>query len=261
VSLSLPEQLRIGLGASYALLVRVNGAKVTHWQMQTWNSSNPSLPWQQALTAISSWLAELKPRGMRITATLSAELAPLHLLPWRDDAISAEQQALLASTHFRRIHGESIGHRKIIAQPSGYGQPWLACAMDEELLQALTGQLHGAKLVSVQPLPVSLFNALHARLTAPACWLLVPEPDCITALHIRKGQWNLLQTLPAAAFHGESPNELLQRETRLAGLPDMPASIYSVASIAPGGISLDAGWLRSGAMSPDSPLHLLGGRR
>ncbi len=260
MSLLLPEHLRIGLGTSYALLARVSGAMLTHWQMQTWSPTNTVAPWQQALTTISGWLAEIKPRRLRITAVLSAELAPLHLLPWRDDAMNAEQQALLARAYFRHIHGEAVDHWKIIAQPSGYGQPWLAGAMDERLINAMPGLLQGASLISMQPLPLSLFNGLRNQLSAPASWLLVPDPERLTALHLRNNKWSLLQSLPIIRFEKASVNDLLLREARLAGLEDMPASIFSVSEITPGGIPLDTGWQRSRTIPEDAQLHLLGGR-
>lgn len=262
MSLLSPEQFRLGLGATYAVLAQASGSRVTHWRMQTWDSASPAA-WQQPLATIANWVAELKPRGARVSLALSAELAPLLLLPWRDDAVQAEQQALLAKAQFRRMHGEAAEHWKVVAQPSGYGQPWLASAVDGRLLQAATEQLRGATLVSVMPLPISLFNALRPRLDTAACWLLAPEPGRVTALHVRDASWSLLQTLPAADLQRESVHDLLRRETRLAGLPDLPATIYCASSkpaAASGYTAIDPGWLRSPTVPADSPLHLLGGR-
>lgn len=268
MSLLFPEHIRIGLGSSYAVLARVKGGKVTHWQMQTWHPASAAPLWQQALASVNAWLAELSPRGARIAATLSPELAPLHLLPWRDDVTGAEQQGLLAAAHFRRIYGAAIDHWKTSIQPSGYGNPWLASATDERLLQGLSEQIRsvGATLASVTPLPISLFNALRQRLAASACWLVVPELECLTALHWRDGQWQLLRTLPIAALQREPLADLLLRETRLAGLPDIPATIYaaaagsSAAGLDSAAITLDPGWHCAPAVAPGSPVHLLGGR-
>jgi hypothetical protein len=266
VSLLFPEKIRIGLGASYAVLAQIKGGMVSSWRMQTWQPTSATA-WQQPLAAVTSWLAELSPKSAHVGVVLSAELAPLQLLPWRDDVTGAEQQSLLASAHFRQIHGGMAEHWKILAQPSGYGKPWLASATDEHLLQALAEQVHatGARLASVTPLTMSLFNVMHTRLSAPACWLLVPEPQRLTALHFREGLWSLLQTLPMTALQHEPLADLLLRETRLAGLPDMAAKIY----LATGGLpatpfnstctALDPGWRFAPGVPPESPLHLLGG--
>jgi hypothetical protein len=266
VSLLFPEKIRIALGASYAVLAQIRGGMVSSWRMQTWQP--PASPaWQQPLAAVTSWLAELSPKGARVGVVLSAELAPLQLLPWRDDITGAEQQSLLASAHFRQIYGGVAEHWKILAQPSGYGKPWLASATDEHLLKALAEQVHatGARLASITPLTMSLFNVIHARLSAPACWLLVPEPQRLTALHFREGQWSLLQNLPMAAPWREPLADLLLRETRLSGLPDMAAKIYLATGKLPAApfdstcTALDPGWKFSAEVPTESPLHLLGG--
>jgi hypothetical protein len=127
-------------------------------------------------------------------------------------------------------------------------------------------QATGARLASVTPLPVSLFNTLHAQLNAPACWLLVSEPQRLTALHVREGQWNLLQILPMVALQHEPLADLLMRETRLAGLPDMAEKFYLATEGLPvvpfdsTCTALDPGWRFAAGVSPGSPLHLLGGR-
>jgi len=266
VSLLFPEKIRIGLGTSYAVIAQIKGGMVSNWRMQTWQSATATA-WQLPLATVSSWLAELDPRNACISVALSSELAPLQLLPWRDDVTRGEQQSLLASANLRRIYGVAAEGWKVLTQPSGYESPWLACATDEKLLQALTEQVlaSGARLSSVTPLSLSLFNALLARMNAPSCWLLVPEPKRLTALCFQEGQWRLLQTLPMASLQHEPLADLLLRETRLAGLPDMTAKIYLVTrglhatSLDSTCIALDPGWKFSPEVPPESPLHLLGG--
>lgn len=253
-----PDHIRIGLGASYAVLARVDGAQVVEWHMQTQAVPSTDAPWQPALNAISDWLAEFKPRRLRVGVTLSSELAPLHLLPWRDDITQAERQALLAADHFRRIYGDAAMHWKINVQPTGYGQPWVAAAIDQRLLQALPEHFQGKAPTSLKPLALSLFNSVRTKLTAPSGWMLAPEPMRTTVIHMRNQQWALLKTLPDA---GKEPlNDRLLREAQLAGLTDIPGTVYSPAQAGSGITLLDHGW-RSGAyVATDSPLHLLGGR-
>ncbi len=266
MSLLFPDHIRIGLGASYAVLARVNGARVTAWQMQTWDAAATASPWQRGYDTIVGWMGEMSSSGIRVSVALSAELAPLYLLPWRDDATRPDQQALLAAAHFRSIHGEVASRWETSAAPCGFGQPWLASATDTELILSLTEQLQarGARLASVQPLAVSLFNALRQHTAGSACWLLVPEPKKLTAIHMRAGQWCLLQTLPMSAIRHEPLSDLLSRETRLAGLPGETASMYLASTVnndtAFGGCRiLDPGWKITAAVSANSPLHLIGG--
>jgi len=248
-----PEHIRIGLGASYAALARINGAQVTYWRMQSFSSSHSATPWQESLATVSSWLSELEPRGRRIGIALSSELAPLHLLPWRDDVTQAEQQALLAADHFQHVYGASAHDWKTMARPTGFGRPWLAAAIDQRLLQALPEHLHGARLASLQPLAISMFN----RITADNGWLLAPEPSRITALHVRNSNWALLRTFPDPS--DEPITDRLLRETRLAAVDNASPTVYSPMQNASGVALLDAGWRRTNNVPADSPLHLLGG--
>lgn len=257
-----PEQLRIGLGASYAVLARVRGRKVVDWRMQQFEPAAGELAWQAPLRQLAAWLTELKPHGAAIQVALSAELAPLHLLPWREDAVRAEQQALLAHGHFRQVFGEAASSWKIGVQATGYGKAWLASAIDESLLQALNAlaREQQLRLQAVVPLTVSLFNGARRQLRQGSCWMLVAEPAKLVALHLHQGRWQLLHTLPATALQQEPVEQLLLREARLAGLQHTPERLYTLASrsLHDGRSStrLDSGW--QAATGGGDQLYLLG---
>lgn len=260
MSLLFPDKYRIGLGASYAVLAKVQGRKVVHWQMQSWSDTESTVPWQRSLAVVSAWIAQLKSRAS-VTVALSADLAPLQLLPWREDVVNSEQQALLAKACFRDIYDESTENWKIVTQSSGYGHPWIVSAVDNQLLTALSEQLKGVSVTSVMPLPISLFNIYRTKLPKSASWLLVPELDLITALYLCDGRWEILQTLPANSLHHETIADILLREALLAGLKETSAQIYTASARADlsTAISLDAGWNPGQAIPPGAPLHLLGG--
>ena len=258
-----PEQLRVGLGASYAVLARVRGREVVDWRMQQFEPFAGEFAWQAPLRHLAAWLAELKPRGARLQVALSAELAPMHLLPWREDATRAEQQALLAQGHFRQVFGEAASSWKIGVQTTGYGKAWLASASDEALLQALAelAREQQVRLQAVVPLTVSLFNGARRQLKQGSCWMLIAEPARLIALHLYEGRWQLLHTLPAAALQHEPLEQLLLRETRLAGLEHLPEQLYLLAppTLYDGraGTRLASGWQGANGSSGDH-LHLLG---
>ncbi|MBZ4201540.1 MAG: hypothetical protein LAC70_00240 [Methylovulum sp.] len=261
MSLLFPDQLRIGLGASYAVLAKVSGHKVAHWRMQTWDSTDiTATPWERALSAISGWLAEMKPHRLSVIVTLSGELAPLHLLPWREDVASSEKQALLAQSNFRRIYGEVAAHWEATSQPTGYGQPWLASAVDQHLMSALKERLIGVKLASVMPLSLSFFNALQHQLSDNTFWLLVPEQEKLTAIYCQNQEWKLVRTLPISALKHEPIKKLLTREIKLAGLIEQPSKIYAASAKSSWKevSSINPGWKSEEKSLADAPFHLLG---
>ena len=258
-----PEQLRIGLGASYAVLARVRGRRVVDWRMQSFEPAAGELAWQAPLRCLAAWLAAIEPRGMAMKIALSAELAPLHLLPWREDITRAEQQALLAQSHFRQVFGEAVSSWKISVQAMGYRESWLASAMDVALLQALTelARSHQLRLQAVTPLTVSLFNGIRRQLKKGSGWLLMAEPAKLVALHLDQGRWQLLHTLPAAALEQEPVEQLLLREARLAGLALGPEQMYLLGlpnlQGETSGNRLASDWQAAAASDRDH-LHLLG---
>lgn len=273
MSLLFPDHIRIGLGASYAALARVRGRQIVEWHIQEFTpEGQPS--WQQAVQTVNVWLQELPAGNAKVSVMLSSELALLHLLPWRDDVMSAEPQKLLAASFFRRVYGIDIDHWKTCVWPTGYGAPWIASATDASLLQALQELMPqhqsrlNLRLVSIEPLALGLFNALRHRLTGHACWFLVQEPQRLTALHLREQQWQLLQMLPAGTLQEAGIGSTLLRETRLAGLEDETAPVYVVTSDIESSadgrlnsyIGLPSGWKTAYSITGRNPLHLIGAK-
>lgn len=262
-----PDQLRIGLGASYAALASTQGSRLTGWRMQQFSIPATQPAWLQPLEAVMAWLAQLPSRGANLQVMLSAELAPLHLLPWRDDITGAEQQTLLARSHFYRIFGEAVADWKISISPTAYGAGWLASTVDGALLQSLTQQTAAlnTSLQMVQPLLISHLNRLRRRLKKTNCWVLLAEPEKLVALHLRKGRCQLLHTLPAIALQHESLQQILLRESRLAGLAELSTEVFLLAPateavVDDGAASkLNSGWQTPADMgTSDADYYLLG---
>jgi hypothetical protein len=265
VSLLWPEKVRIGLGASYAVCARTRGRKVIAWRMQQFTPIAGDTPWQAPLRSVGEWLAEQARSGTNMEVVLSSELAPLHLLPWREDVTRPEQQVLLAQSHFRQVYGEAAASWKTSVQATGYGAGWLASGVDEVLLQALGQHIQArkARINAVTPLALSLFNGVRRQMKKGNCWMLVAEPARMVALHFRQRRWQLLHTLPAVALQHETVWQALQREARLAGLQDeMDTRQDKLLLLAPpsvreeGSLRLTTGWI---AQDKDQDyLHLLG---
>lgn len=261
----LPEQIRLGLGATYTVLANVHGSRLAAWHKQEFEASPRESIWQQSLQTALDWLAQSNPRNARIHVLLSAELAPLHLLPWRDEIDRADQQTLLARNHFQRVYGETAQNWKVLVSPTAYGDGWLASAVDESLLASLMQQVKtlGATVSVVEPLLLSHFNSNRRRLQSRDCWMLLAEPEKLVALRLRKGRWQLLQTLPATTLQYESLQQVLGRESRLAGLDDSVSELFLIGAISAAVIDainlskLEGAWKAENREESDS-LYLLG---
>lgn len=261
------DPIRIGLGATYAIVANVRNSRVADWHMQQFAAPAQQSAWQLPLESAMDWLTQMSPRNASVHVTLSVELAPLHLLPWREEITRDDQQTVLARNHFLRVHGDAASNWKVQVCPTAYGAGWLASAVDEVLLQSLTQQVRAlnAHVQVVEPLLVSHFNRRQRRLRKADCWMLLAEPEKMVALHLREGRWQLLQTLPSTALRDEPLDEVLLRESRLAGLVDTVSELLLLGATigqtyaGSDASTLDIGWQTAGSgMEDPHSLHLLG---
>ncbi len=265
-----PDHIRLGLGNSYAVLAKIKGNKLTHWRMQTWPLSGDvkttNHGWQRGIEAVTSWLAEFNMRSSQVSVFLSAELGLLHLLPWRDDAQDPSSQAIIANSYFSRVHSNFSQQWKTVVEPTGFEQPWIASAVSNDLLQSFNQILNNesCNLHSVEPLCLSIYNEVRRQLGKTACWLIVPETTKLNTIHLRGGHIQLLCNLPADSLQHETISSLLLRESRLAGLPDAPTSIFIVTAnnvtdtVKHTSIMLDIGWKPASSIPLTNPFHLIG---
>lgn len=270
MSLLSPDHIRIGLGNSYAVLAKIKGNKLTHWRMQTWpltvDVATTAHSWQHGIEVVNSWLAELNVRSSKVNLLLSAELGLLHLLPWRDDAQDSSSQAIIANSYFSRVHSNFSQQWKTVVESTGFEQPWIAGAVNSELLQSFNQILDKASchLHLVEPLCLSIYNRVRHQLGKTACWLIVPETTKLNAMHLRDGQIQLICSLPAGRMQNESMASLLLRESRLAGLTDMPNTFYIVSAnkvtdtLKQNSIILDVGWKPASNITLTDPFYLIG---
>jgi len=268
VSLLSPDTIRIGLGNSYVALAKTKGNKLTHWHMQTWplSSDVTTTGWQRGIEAVTIWLAKRNVRSAHVSVLLSAELGLLRLLEYRDDAQDPSSQTIIANSYFSRVHSNFSEQWKTVVEPTGFEQPWIASTVSNDLLQSLNQMLNNTSnhLNSVEPLCLSIYNKVRRQLGKTDCWLIVPENKKLNAMHLRGGHIRLLCSLPADSLQDESMTSLLLRESRLAGLPETPTSIFIVTAnnvadmVIHPPIILDTGWKPVSSIPSANPFHLIG---
>ena len=175
-------------------------------------------PWHGALEALKGVGF---PRS-RVTVVLSNHFVRYALVPWSAAlATPAEEQAYLRH-HFAKIHGERAKGWLYRASEGRRGEPRLASAVDGDLVAAIKQIFAGskAKLVSVQPALMHVFNGARAAVPHPAgAWLVIAEPDraCV-ALHANgafravqnaKGEWRALLERERYRVDGDTTRRVL----------------------------------------------------
>jgi hypothetical protein len=156
-------------------------------------------PWQGAVTAFKAKLPG--ERRCDVTVVLGNSFVRYALVPWSDALASAAEEQAYLRHHFGRIHGERVKGWVLRASEAPAGAPRLASAVDAGLIEALKGcfaRKSKARLVSVQPALMAVFNRARAAIPKSGAWLAVAEPQraCV-ALHAG-GRWRTVQNAKGA---------------------------------------------------------------
>lgn len=262
MSLLFPKKIIIGLGADYVSLAEVKGDRLETWHMERFEH-NKKDSWHSGLSIVLKRLSALSLGNIHVSFRLSSDLAPISLLPWRNEITKAEQQALLAEAHFIKIYGNDAAEWKIAVDTPNYGQSWIASGVNLDMIENITLELQriGAKVTSISPLTISVFNEVKASIKASHAWLLIPEVKNLIALYLIEGEWKLLQTIPLSNLESESISEILTREAKLSGLQEHHFQIYHLGnqSLNINAIKLDVRWRANPGIPAQQPTYLIGG--
>ena len=169
-------------------------------------------PWANAVQKLAG--TDL-PRA-RVTLVLTNHFVRYALVPW-SDALSgpAEEEAFLRH-HFVRVYGERAKGWSFRASP---GSPRLCSAIDTALLAGLRSAFakKRAKLVSVQPGLMWLFNRARRSVPSSGAWIVRADADRVCVALCAAGRWQTVQNT-----RGEWLAVLERERHRIGGaLPDL----------------------------------------
>jgi hypothetical protein len=175
-------------------------------------------PWHGALDALKA----VSFARSRVSVVLSNHFVRYALVPW-SAALStpAEEEAYLRH-QFAKIHGERAKSWLLRASEAPRGEARLASAVDAELIAAIKALFPKgakAKLVSIQPALMHVFNGARAGLPDAGAWVVIAEDEraCV-ALHARgafrsvqnvKGEWRTLLERERYRVDGDVPSRVL----------------------------------------------------
>ncbi len=269
MSLLFPEKLRIHLAPDHVLAARTSRFAILESKARI-IASNAGHESTKILEALAVMLDEYEKMPATTTVTLSSRLAPASVLPWRDDATTPGQQALLAAARLSASHGGAAADWNCISESNGFGRPWVATGVQHEFIAALKSTLSNARVgvTSIVPLAVDLFNVHRASLPVRgAAWLLVSESDRLVGWYCQ-GRIPLdCVSLPLPAEGDEPIDALLRREVLLRGLPDALPVLFVTASHPLGPLAdrsvqrLFPRWRCEPGVTAAYPLHWLGGAK
>lgn len=159
--------------------------------------------WPEALAAALAAMPRGRLRRLdRITVWLGFPHVHYAVLPWQSFRHPADCEALAQALFDEWLEGAG-GELSIAVADAPYGMPRLAVAVEAALLQGLRTLLHdeGLHLAQCRPLLVVALARFAHRLR-PNCTFALNEPQALTCIHRRGGQWTAVGSLPSAPGTG-----------------------------------------------------------
>jgi hypothetical protein len=214
VSLLSFDAIRIGLSPHRVELARVSrglgAGKVLEEIVRECEPVSGQPNWAAALDTLDVLLAQMPKKRAPVSVVLSNHFVRYVVLPWQEDLSAADEITAAAAQRFTHLFGESVRGWDVRTAQTDYGQPGIACAIDGELLISLGDRINrgGLRLVSVQPLLLSAFNALRSKLD-PSGALVVVESGRICLSVFREGQWQFVTSRRSTVW---DPLQAIDRE-------------------------------------------------
>lgn len=188
-----------------------------------------SAPWQPAVAALNSLLAEKTGQSHAIQIALAGQFVRWQLLPWQADIVRADEFAAYAALCFYETFGDmaKLWHFQSAIQPPGAAIP--VCAIDMALLDALQDacQRHGHKLVSVSACFANAFDHWRTTFREETVWFGLLEQDMVSLALLHQGTWAGLRTqrLPGENWQ-ETLTGMMAQSVIASGFGQTVAPLY-----------------------------------
>ncbi len=222
MSLLSRDRLRIGLAPDRLVLVgyrRGLRLRIVRREIIPVPPHDPP-HWQAAVEALPAARAHAGRGKPEATVILSNHFVRYALLPWNAALKTDAEWIALARHRLEAAHGPAVGSWALqICETASRGAR-VASATDGALLDALATRLAegGARLVSVQPYLMSVFNRIRAKIGNESCWLVIAEPGRMILALIEDGAWRALRSRRVGDSWQAALPDLLERESAVLAL-------------------------------------------
>ena len=191
-------------------------------------------PWQPGVDALAEKVAAGELAKVDVTLVLSNCFVRYMLVPWSEALGGREEELAFARHCFAHVYGSEVEGWALKLGSAGPGQPRLACAIEQKLVDALSSCMAalGSRYRSLQPHLMASFNRARARLDERPAWLVVAEPGLLCLALVQDGNWQSVRTLKVGPDWIEQLPGMLAREECLI---DSRAECDQVLVFAPDG--------------------------
>jgi hypothetical protein len=251
------ESLRIALGPDRVDAVRLRrgwrGVTAIERQSVACAAAAGAASWRPAIDTLSAVLPGAKARARGACVALADHFVRYLLVSWRTDLRDASEYEALARIRFREVYGAASDGWAIRLVPTRFGAPYVACAMDQDLLDELRAVFarHRLRLASVRPVFVASYNRWRRTHRAGDCWFAVYGSGRLSLCRVEGGAWRSVRTEKSSGELAMSLQLAVEREAMSLGVDPQGAALHVFA---PGQPRLAAGSLGGMKVSVYEPL-------
>ncbi|MCB5187946.1 hypothetical protein LG200_08000 [Methylobacillus caricis] len=190
--------------------------------------------WQPAVTTLHKALKDPKWRGCKPKVVISNHFANYSIIPWNAGLTSHKEQQAFVRHCFMQAYGDFSRSWDVRASPAPYGNPTLASAIEDNLLQALRHEFRqaGMPLRNIHPHLMMAINVIRQQfgrkpLPPSMCMVMLEHGRLLIAL-VESGKWLSLQNYAAESDIEIQLEALIEREAIIAGIDagTWPVFIY-----------------------------------
>jgi hypothetical protein len=186
------DQIRIGFCADRIIWVRASGVlrrRVVEKLEIEVPASNAQPAWGDALESLKTKLAATVPKQTRTSIVITNRLVRYVVVPWHPALMTQAERLAQARHCFKETYGDMATNWEVAMDDGGYGQPFLASAIDQQLLAGLREACKGLNLQSVQPyltLAYQQFRKTLRQQKAKVAYFGVVEPNDLGLIRMSK---------------------------------------------------------------------------
>lgn len=186
------DQIRIGFCTDRIIFVRANGIlrrRVVEKLEIEVTASAGSPAWAAALEVLKAKLTASAQKRTRISIVLANRLVRYVVVPWHPALMTQAERLAQARHCFKETYGDMAASWEVVIEEGHYGQPFLASAVDQQLLAGLRDACKGLNLQSVQPyltLAYQKFRKTVQRQKTKIAYFGVVEPNDLGLIRIGK---------------------------------------------------------------------------